>query len=77
MGRVAFCIEVLTELQEVRPAIASAVRRGMREGEFIREDRSGIVLINVRTKIVLLRSKNNGKFLSFPFPSSLVWTLSF
>jgi hypothetical protein len=49
MGRVAFCIEVLTELQEVRPAIASAVRRGMREGEFIREDRSGIVLINVRS----------------------------
>jgi hypothetical protein len=45
MVRVASCIEVLTELQEVRPTIASKVKRGVREGEFICEDRSGIVLI--------------------------------
>ena len=36
MGFVAFCIDVLKEPQEVRLTRARAVKRGMREGDFIK-----------------------------------------
>jgi hypothetical protein len=64
---VAFCIEVLKEPQEVRLTRARAVKRGMREGDFIKVERAQANLSKGETQNAGFVQRTMGNFCHFCF----------